>query len=222
MHPGPGACHRIGIGIGTGIGIGRMITIPLALGHELQRPVHIMIPAIPAIMLQHEIPIIGIVHESIHVLIVPDLKDIVVRIAIILAIAIAIAIRSVQFVFEFLGVACVRHTLGFDERLVLMLMLMLMLVLFGIGIGIVFDGMESQLRQSGNIILVLAMMMMVMIIMINASLIIVNMCVQMGSINSTKAPFFRIPVLSQFIKAGSEEFIDVMSMRGEANVVRVY
>lgn len=195
-----------------------MITIPLALGHELQRPVHIMIPAIPAIMLQHEIPIIGIVHESIHVLIVPDLKDIVVRIAIILAIA--IAIRSVQFGFEFLGVACVRHTLGFDERLVLILMLML--VLFGIGIGIVFDGMESQLRQSGNIILVLAMMMMVMIIMINASLIIVNMCVQMGSINSTKAPFFRIPVLSQFIKAGSEEFIDVMSMRGEANVVRIY
>lgn len=190
-----------------------MITIPLALGHELQRPVHIMIPAIPAIMLQHEIPIIGIVHESIHVLIVPDLKDIVVRIAIILAIA--IAIRSVQFGFEFLGVACVRHTLGFDERLVLILMLML--VLFGIGIGIVFDGMESQLRQSGNIILV-----MVMIIMINASLVIVNMCVQMGSINSTKAPFFRIPVLSQFIKAGSEEFIDVMSMRGEANVVRIY
>lgn len=188
-----------------------MITIPLALGHELQRPVHIMIPAIPAIMLQHEIPIIGIVHESIHVLIVPDLKDIVVRIAIILAIA--IAIRSVQFGFEFLGIACVRHTLGFDERLVLMLML----VLFGIGIGIVFDGMESQLRQSGNIILV-----MVMIIMINASLVIVNMCVQMGSINSTKAPFFRIPVLSQFIKAGSEEFIDVMSMRGEANVVRIY
>ena len=215
MHPGPGACHRIGIGIGTGIGIGigRMITIPLALGHELQRPVHIMIPAIPAIMLQHEIPIIGIVHESIHVLIVPDLKDIVVRIAIILAIA--IAIRSVQFGFEFLGVACVRHTLGFDERLVLILMLML--VLFGIGIGIVFDGMESQLRQSGNIILV-----MVMIIMINASLVIVNMCVQMGSINSTKAPFFRIPVLSQFIKAGSEEFIDVMSMRGEANVVWIY
>lgn len=190
-----------------------MITIPLALGHELQRPVHIMIPAIPAIMLQHEIPIIGIVHESIHVLIVPDLKDIVVRIAIILAIA--IAIRSVQFGFEFLGVACVRHTLGFDERLVLILMLML--VLFGIGIGIVFDGMESQLRQSGNIILV-----MVMIIMINASLVIVNMCVQMGSINSTKAPFFRIPVLSQFIKAGSEEFIDVMSMRGEANVVWIY
>jgi hypothetical protein len=215
VHPGPGACHRIGIGIGTGIGIGigRMITIPLALGHELQRPVHIMIPAIPAIMLQHEIPIIGIVHESIHVLIVPDLKDIVVRIAIILAIA--IAIRSVQFGFEFLGVACVRHTLGFDERLVLILMLML--VLFGIGIGIVFDGMESQLRQSGNIILV-----MVMIIMINASLVIVNMCVQMGSINSTKAPFFRIPVLSQFIKAGSEEFIDVMSMRGEANVVWIY
>lgn len=190
-----------------------MITIPLALGHELQRPVHIMIPTIPAIMLQHEIPIIGIVHESIHVLIVPDLKDIVVRIAIILAIA--IAIRSVQFGFEFLGIACVRHTLGFDERLVLILMLML--VLFGIGIGIVFDGMESQLRQSGNIILV-----MVMIIMINASLVIVNMCVQMGSINSTKAPFFRIPVLSQFIKAGSEEFIDVMSMRGEANVVRIY
>jgi len=94
---------------------------------------------------------------------------------------------------------------------------MLMLVLFGIGIGIVFDGMESQLRQSGNIILV-----MVMIIMINASLVIVNMCVQMGSINSTKAPFFRIPVLSQFIKAGSEEFIDVMSMRGEANVVWIY
>ena len=187
-----------------------MITIPLALGHELQRPVHIMIPAIPAIMLQHEIPIIGIVHESIHVLIVPDLKDIVVRIAIILAIA--IAIRSVQFGFEFLGVACVRHTLGFDERLVLMLML----VLFGIGIGIVLDGMESQLRQSGNIILVLVL------VVINASLIIVNMCVQMGSINSTKAPFFRIPVLSQFIKAGSEEFIDVMSMRGEANVVRVY
>ena len=189
-----------------------MITIPLALGHELQRPVHIMIPAIPAIMLQHEIPIIGIVHESIHVLIVPDLKDIVVRIAIILAIA--IAIRSVQFGFEFLGVACVRHTLGFDERLVLMLMLML--VLFGI--GIVFDGMESQLRQSGNIILALVLVLVV----INASLIIVNMCVQMGSINSTKAPFFRIPVLSQFIKAGSEEFVDVMSMRGEANVVRIY